>query len=174
MSSELVTGTPAGANFHSGELVAQERWGKAGAWNRESADMLLWKDVPGEYHQRLQGAPFFFLATSDADGRSDCAFKGGGPGLVRMLSGTRLAFPDYAGNNAFTSLGNILSNPLVSLLFIDFTDGARLRINGRADIHDDGEAKKLFPDASRVVVVDIEFVMPLCPSHVPRLAPVQA
>ena len=90
-----------------------------------------------------------------------------------MLSGTRLAFPDFTGNNAFTSLGNILSNPLVGLLFIDFTDGARLRINGRAEIHDDGEVKELFPDAPRVVVVDIEFVMPLCPAHVPRLEPVQ-
>jgi predicted pyridoxine 5'-phosphate oxidase superfamily flavin-nucleotide-binding protein len=169
MSFEYPRGTPAGVNFHAGELQAQELWGKAEQWKDERADMLLWKDVPGEYHPRLEAAPFFFLASTDADGRCDCAFKGGGPGLVRMLSGNRLAFPDFAGNNAFTSLGNILANPQVGLLFIDFSDGARLRINGRAEIHDAGKNMELFPSAARVVVVHIELVMPLCSRHVPRL-----
>ena len=43
------------------------------------------------------------------------------------------------------SVGNILKNPHVGMLFIDFTDGARLRINGRASVHDDGAIKELFP-----------------------------
>jgi hypothetical protein len=36
------------------------------------------------------------------------------------------------------SLGNILQNPQVGCLFIDFSDGARLRVNGRASIHEAG------------------------------------
>lgn len=88
-----------------------------------------------------------------------------------MLDGRSLAFPDFSGNELFMSLGNVLENPHVGLLFIDFADGARLRVNGRARIHDEGPARALFPDAPRVVVVQIEEVTPNCPAFVPRLVP---
>jgi predicted pyridoxine 5'-phosphate oxidase superfamily flavin-nucleotide-binding protein len=71
------------------------------------------------------------------------------------------------------SLGNILVNPHVGCLFIDFSDGARLRVNGRATIYDQGEALKLFPEARRVVVVEVEQVVPNCRNYVPRLLPVE-
>ena len=61
---------------------------------------------------------FFFLATADAEGRPDCSFKGGMPGFVRVTAPDELAFPDYDGNGMFKSLGNILANPAVGLLFI--------------------------------------------------------
>jgi hypothetical protein len=69
------------------------------------------------------------------------------------------------------SLGNILLNPKVGCLFIDFGDGARLRVNGRASIHEDGPVAALFPTHARVVLVDIEQVVPNCARHVPRLQP---
>src|ERR1700716_3617834 len=44
----------------------------------------------------------------------------------------RLVFDDVAGNNFFNTLGNIASDPRVSLLFIDFDSGRQLRIAGDA------------------------------------------
>jgi uncharacterized protein GlcG (DUF336 family) len=44
----------------------------------------------------------------------------------------RLVFDDVAGNNFFNTLGNIVSDPRVSLLFIDFDSGRQLRITGHA------------------------------------------
>ena len=44
----------------------------------------------------------------------------------------RLVFDDVAGNNFFNTLGNIVSDPRVSLLFIDFDSGRQLRIAGDA------------------------------------------
>ena len=67
------------------------------------------------------------------------------------------------------SLGNILLNPQVGCLFIDFNDGGRLRVNGRASVHESGPVAALFPAHKRVVLVDIEQVVPNCPQHVPRL-----
>jgi len=157
--------------FHAGERAAQERWGTPGLWDEARQKRLLLDHIPPEYHARLEGAPFFFLATSSPDGRSDCSFKGGGPGLVRILDGRCLAFPDFDGNGAFMSLGNILLNPHVGCLFIDFDDGGRLRVNGRAEIHEDGELLALFPGSQRVILVAIEQVVPNCPQHVPRLVP---
>lgn len=157
------------AAFHPGELEAQQRWSTAGLWDPARQQRLLWDRIPETLHERIEGAPFFFLATSSPDGRCDCSYKGGGPGLLRILDSRRFAFPDFEGNGAFMSLGNILLNPRVGCLFIDFRDGARLRVNGRASVHEDGPVARLFPDHRRVVLVEIEQVVPNCSQHIPRM-----
>jgi predicted pyridoxine 5'-phosphate oxidase superfamily flavin-nucleotide-binding protein len=158
-----------GNAFHSGETEAQRRWRTAALWDQARRERLLWDHIPPELHARIERAPFFFLATSDSEGRCDCSFKGGGPGLIRILDERRFVFPDFAGNGAFMSLGNILVNPQVGCLFIDFSDGARLRVNGRAAISEDAGLLGLFADAERVVLVSVEQVVPNCARHVPRL-----
>ena len=158
------------APFHSGELDAQNRFGDPAIWDDKRQKNLLWKEIPEEFHARLETAPFFFLATSDDKGNCDCSFKGGGKGLIRVISCTQIAFPDFAGNGAFMSIGNILLNPHVGLLFIDFSDGSRLRVNGRASIHEEGDVMDLFAKAKCVIVVDIEQVVPNCSKHIPRLS----
>ena len=89
-----------------------------------------------------------------------------------------MAFPHFEarvkGNGAYMSLGNILLNPYVSMLFIDFADGARLRVNGRASIHENAEMMEPFPQAECVVVVDIELVAPSCSAYIPRLVPAES
>lgn len=157
--------------FHAGELAMQRRWESEALWDAARRQRLLWDEIPEALHARIEAAPFFFLATSDAAGRCDCSFKGGGPGLVRMLGTRRFAFPDFDGNGAFMSLGNLLQNPQVGCLFIDFADGARLRVNGRATLLGGEAAAALFPGRNRVVQVDIEEVVPNCAQHVPHLVP---
>lgn len=157
--------------FQPNEQEAQQRWGKPKVWDDARIQRLIWDRIPQEFHSRIEAAPFFFLATSNRKGECDCSFKGGGPGLVRMLDEKRLAFPDFDGNQAFMSLGNILDNPQVGLLFIDFSDGARLRVNGHATIHDQGIELNLFEAAKRVVTIDIEQVVPNCAAHIPKLVP---
>ncbi len=155
--------------FHPGERQLQRAWQTEAIWDEARRQRLLWREIPEELHARIEGAPFFFLATSDAAGHCDCSFKGGGPGIVRMLGSRRFAFPDFDGNGAFMSLGNMLQNPQVGCLFIDFNDGARLRVNGRATLLAGDEAARLFPGRQRAVLVDIEEVVPNCAQHIPRL-----
>ena len=53
------------------------------------------------------------------------------PGFVRVTGASELAFPDYDGNGMFKSLGNLLVNPNVGLLFIAMHGKPkRLRVNG--------------------------------------------
>jgi len=163
------TEPPNASAFHDGERRAQSRWGDPGLWDAAMRERLLWPSIPSEHHARIEAVPFFFLATSGADGSCDCSFKGGGPGLIKMLADDRLAFPDFDGNNAFMSLGNLLENPRVGMLLIDFSDATRLRINGRAKIVDGAQAAAIFPGAARAVVVDIELAVPNCKQYVPRL-----
>ena len=95
--------------------------------------------------------------------------------MIKVLSPTRIAFPHFEarvkGNGVYASLGNIQVNPYVSMLLIDFTDGARLRINGRATIHENASMMEPFPQAECVVVVDIELVAPSCSSYIPLMVP---
>ena len=68
----------------------------------------------------IERCAMFFVATADAHGRPDCSYKGGLPGFVRVLDERTLAFPDYDGNGMYRSWGNVLVNPHVGLLFVDF------------------------------------------------------
>jgi hypothetical protein len=74
----------------------------------------------------------FFIATADAEGQPDCSYKGGLPGFVRVLDERTLAIPDYDGNGMYRSWGNVLANPRVGLLFLDFENPRRIRVNGTA------------------------------------------
>ena len=156
---------------HVGESAAQTRWSLDPEAREAKRERVMFDYVPEIFRERLEGAPFFFLATSGPDGRCDCSFKGGGPGIIRIPRPDRCLFPDFAGNDFFMSLGNVLANPNVGLLFIDFRDGARLRMNGRARVHDDGPALERFPGAPRVVEVEIEQIVLNCSRFVPRWAP---
>ena len=74
----------------------------------------------------IQRCAMFFVATADAHGRPDCSYKGGLPGFVRILDDRTLAFPDYDGNGMYRSWGNLLVNPHVGLLFLDFENPKRV------------------------------------------------
>src|SRR4051794_23027586 len=107
------------AMYHEWSRELQDRVG-----SRALADRL--QDV--RVHQAfteadkafIEHSSFFFLATADAHGQPDCSFKGGLPGFAQVMAPDLLVFPDYDGNGMFKSLGNILSNPGVGLLFISF------------------------------------------------------
>jgi len=85
----------------------------------------------------IEAQRMFFLATTDAEGFPDCSYKGGHPGFVRVHDEKTLIFPSYDGNGMFKSLGNIRANPGVGLLFLDFEQPKRLRVNGLATVSSD-------------------------------------
>jgi predicted pyridoxine 5'-phosphate oxidase superfamily flavin-nucleotide-binding protein len=118
----------------------------------------------------IEGAIYFFLATADRDGRPDCSFKGGPPGFVRITGPSELAFPDYDGNGMFKSLGNLLVNPNVGLLFIAMHGRpARLRVNGTARASREDPLLKETVGAQLIVRVAARTIFPNCPRYVPGL-----
>jgi hypothetical protein len=57
------------------------------------------------------------------------------PGFVAITGPSELAFPDYDGNGMFKSLGNILLNVEVGMLFIAMHGKPqRLRVNSTATV----------------------------------------
>jgi predicted pyridoxine 5'-phosphate oxidase superfamily flavin-nucleotide-binding protein len=110
------------------------------------------------------------MATADDKGAPDCSFKGGPPGFVRVAAPDLLVFPDYDGNGMFKSLGNILANPQVGLLFIAMGEAPkRLRVNGTAEVVRDDPAMAAIPGAQLLVKVTPVDIFPNCPRYIPRI-----
>jgi predicted pyridoxine 5'-phosphate oxidase superfamily flavin-nucleotide-binding protein len=117
----------------------------------------------------IESAIYFFVATADAEGRPDCSFKGGAPGFVRVTGPRELAFPDYDGNGMFKSLGNLVVNPNVGLLFIALHGRpARLRVNGTARVSRDDPLMQETVGAQLIVRVTARAIFPNCPRYIPK------
>jgi len=113
----------------------------------------------------IERAAMFFIATADAEGRPDCSYKGGLPGFVRVLDEHTLAIPDYDGNGMYRTWGNVLVNPRVGLLFLDFEKPRRIRINGTAQLLEDDPLRAEFPGAVFIVRVTADLIFPNCPRY---------
>ena len=123
----------------------------------------------------IEALDMFFLATADAEGRPSCSYKGGDPGFVRVLDERTIAFPNYDGNGMYRSMGNLLRNPHVGLLFVDFTAErpSRLRLNGTASIDEHDPLVGSYAGAQLVVRVAVREVFPNCPRYIHRMALVE-
>lgn len=114
-----------------------------------------------------------FVASADADGFPDCSYKGGLPGFVRVVDEHTLAIPDYDGNGMYRSWGNVLVNPRVGLLFIDFEQPKRLRVNGIASLQADDPLLAEMDGAVFVIRVAVQRVFPNCPRYLHRMQTVE-
>ncbi|MDX3532801.1 pyridoxamine 5'-phosphate oxidase family protein [Streptomyces sp. MB09-01] len=88
--------------------------------------------TPGQ-ERAVRAADTFFVATTAETDGVDASHRGGLPGFVEVLSPTELAWPDYAGNAMFLTLGNLTADPRAGLLFPDWESGAVLQLSGRAE-----------------------------------------
>lgn len=122
----------------------------------------------------IEARDMFFLATADLDGAPDVSYKGGDPGFVHVVDATTLAFPNYNGNGMYRSMGNILRNPHVGMLFIDLEQRHRLRVNGDASIDPSDPLAERWHEAQFVVRVRPRQVFPNCPRYIHRYRRVEA
>lgn len=127
--------------------------------------------------------PMVFVATADGKGECDCSIRTGDPGFVQVLDAQTLLYPEYRGNGVLASLGNILENPHIGMIFVDFFQTTRgLHVNGYADIKSGEEARAIFQDRGRAepqhpvgktperwVIVRVEEAYIHCSKNIPHL-----
>lgn len=151
---------------HRGERRLQERYG-----TEKRAKQFYALQVLDRLNDIMQAfiaeREMFFLSTADAAGNCDATLRSGPAGFVQVVDERTLVYPDYRGNGVMASLGNILENGHVGMLFVDFA-GTRvgLHVNGAAQIVDrDGEPW---------VEVAVHEAYIHCSKHIPRLLPAEA
>jgi predicted pyridoxine 5'-phosphate oxidase superfamily flavin-nucleotide-binding protein len=154
--------------YNEGSRQMQDRFD-----SRRLADRLeqvtLRRAFTDEDRAFIARSPMFFLATADAEGRPDCSYKGGMPGFVRVVDEVTLAFPSYDGNGQYRTLGNLLVNQHVGMLFIDFEATKRIRVNGVASIDDADPLLVHYPEADLVVRVRAQEIFPNCPRYIHKM-----
>ena len=117
----------------------------------------------------IERMDMFFLATVDADGHTQCSYKGGEPGFVRVIDEHTIAFPNYDGNGMYLSMGNVAATGQVGMLFIDFEHQHRMRLNGEATIDREDPLMEEYPEAQFIVRVRAREVFPNCPRYIHKM-----
>ena len=163
------------APYHAGSRSLQDRFDTRRLADRLDEKFLSRPIIDADDRAFIERLDMFFLATADADGVPQCSYKGGDPGFVRVLDEHTVAFPNYDGNGMYLSMGNLLMNPRVGMLFIDFVSAvpSRLRLNGIASIDEHDRLIDEYPRAQFVVRVAATQVFPNCPRYIHRMALVE-
>tara|TARA_R110002072_G_scaffold145460_1_gene291916 strand:+ start:53760 stop:54344 length:585 start_codon:yes stop_codon:yes gene_type:complete len=168
-------------NTEAGERLLQTEMGSSDRacqfYDRQMRSSLTEKMVSLICRQEM-----VFVATADASGNCDCSPRFGNAGFVLVLDEATLAWPEYRGNGVYASLGNILENPHVGLVFLDMFDTTvGLHVNGEAHSYPESELPEILADhieqhdpsivatVERWVVVKIEEAYIHCSKHVPRV-----
>jgi predicted pyridoxine 5'-phosphate oxidase superfamily flavin-nucleotide-binding protein len=159
--------------YHDGNRRLQDQFASGAIADR--LETFARTEFSADDREFIDSMPYFFLASADAQGRPDCSFKGGLPGFARVVGSDELAFPDYDGNGMFKSLGNVLVNPAVGLLFIAMHGRPRrLRINGEARVLRDDPLLGETVGAQLIVRVTARAIFSNCPRYIPTMQMVDA
>jgi hypothetical protein len=78
-------------------------------------------------------------------------------------------FPSYDGNGMYISMGNASENEHVGMLFIDFENQKRLRVNGTVHIEPAATIAPSYHEAQLVVMLTVRQVFPNCPRYIHKM-----
>ncbi len=127
-----------------------------------------------------------FVATADGHGECDCSARFGKPGFVRVINQQSLIYPEYRGNGVLASQGNILENPHVGIIFVDFFETTvGLHVNGAARVIESDHLLETGHDLpediisemqaggtkrpERWIMIEVEEAYIHCSKHIPLL-----
>lgn len=109
-----------------------------------------------------------WISTVDAEGWPDVSYKGGDVGFVEVVAPDELRIPSYDGNGMWRTLGNIVDDGRVALLFIDLDRPWRMRVHGRATVSVEPADLERHVGAQAVMIVRVGRVFPNCGRYIHR------
>ena len=122
----------------------------------------------------IEHSEMFFLTTINDKGQPTVSYKGGDMGFVKVLDSNTLIFPSYDGNGMFLSMGNIVGNDQIGMLFISFEAPHRIRVQGTATISQDAALLAHYKEADFVVTVKLSELWQNCPRYIPKMEKVRS
>jgi uncharacterized protein len=118
----------------------------------------------------------FYMASVSETGWPYIQYRGGPKGFLRVLDDATLGFADLRGNTQYISVGNLQHDNRVALFLMDYASQSRLKILGRAKIHEgDAEAQKWIDTlrmpgekspTERALLIHVEAFDWNCPQHI--------
>lgn len=151
--------------YHDGNRVVQDRFD-----SRRLADLVNDVIVHDRFSEEdralIESRDMFFISTVDSEGRPTVSYKGGAVGFIRVVDDNTIAYPGYDGNGMFLTSGNIMNNPDVGLLFIDFEDPRRLRMHGTATVDTQDPLLAEYVDAKYIIRIKVRNLFINCPRYI--------
>jgi predicted pyridoxine 5'-phosphate oxidase superfamily flavin-nucleotide-binding protein len=124
----------------------------------------------------IQQRDGFYMASVSETGWPYIQFRGGPKGFLQVLDPQTIGFADLRGNTQYISVGNLHHDDRVALFLMDYAHQSRLKILGRAKIHEgDSEARTLIESlrmpgekspAERALIIHVEAFDWNCPQHI--------
>jgi hypothetical protein len=118
----------------------------------------------------------FYMASVSETGWPYIQHRGGAKGFLRVLDERTLGFADLRGNKQYITTGNLQRDNRVALFLMDYPTQSRLKILGRAEIHEEDAAgqelmgKLRVPEektpAERAILIRVEGFDWNCPQHI--------
>jgi predicted pyridoxine 5'-phosphate oxidase superfamily flavin-nucleotide-binding protein len=115
------------------------------------------------------------MATVGANGWPYIQHRGGPKGFLATLDDRTIGFADFRGNKQYITTGNLMTDDRVALILMDYPRQLRLKILGRAAIHEGDAAQPWLhrlrhPDykaaIERVIVISVEALDWNCQQHI--------
>jgi uncharacterized protein len=135
-------------------------------------------DILGEDEQSFVAErDGFYLASVSGSGWPYVQYRGGPVGFLHVLDESRLAWADFRGNFEYISVGNLVENPRVAMILMDYARQQRLKVFGHARLVDVAQDAVLFEELTdpsydaeveRAVVVTVDAYDWNCRQHITR------
>ncbi len=156
----------------------QARRGSRAGYAHAAAKGRFQAELSDEVIEFVAGRDSAYLGSAGADGQPYIQHRGGPPGFLRILDRRTLAFADYAGNRQYISTGNLSETGKAFLFLMDYAEGRRLKLWGRARVvANDAAILARVRDAEYGARIEQAIVFTVlawdwnCSQHIPRLVP---
>jgi predicted pyridoxine 5'-phosphate oxidase superfamily flavin-nucleotide-binding protein len=170
--SNLPTRSPTTIAFTDSVKQIQRARGSRTAYERVDARGFA-AEITGDLAELLASIDTAFIATTNGDGQPYVQHRGGPKGFLRVLDRHAIGFAELAGNRQYITTGNLVENPRVCLIAIDFALRRRVKIWGTARVvpaSDPVLAERLAiggtPKLEHFVVIDVAAWDINCPQHI--------
>ena len=162
--------------FTDSVRAAQERYGSRAANARMEALAGRNAELGDGEAAFIAERDSFYMATVSESGWPYLQHRGGPKGFLKVVDARTLAYADFGGNRQFVSVGNAAQNDRVSLFLMDYANRLRLKLLGRIEVHDLGDAppELVFEvdlpgyraRIERVIAIRVEAFDWNCPQHI--------
>ncbi len=154
-------------HYSNEHRALQEKFGTAKMADR-IAELASHVEFNDDAKGFIEHSEMFFLTTINDKGEPTVSYKGGDIGFVKVLDSNTLIFPSYDGNGMFLSMGNIIGNPKIGMLFISFETPHRIRVQGTASVSQNPKLLAHYKEADFVVTVTLSELWQNCPRYIPK------
>jgi uncharacterized protein len=154
----------------------QKQHGSRHQYERVEQSLYLGDELGPDEQEFVRERDGFYMASVSETGWPYVQYRGGEKGFLRVLDGRTLGFADLRGNKQYISVGNLKHDDRVTLFLMDYRMQNRLKIMGRAEVHEgDAVARELIEKlrvktektpAERTVVIHVEAFDWNCQQHI--------